>query len=520
YAQLQDFHKELPAATSKQEMLDALRAHESIHPELCDLERSEDQFYGFTKGANLLRKHLEWAFVPAVKDAAEEQLEAKRTALGLLLDRTVRSKMSFSDDLKKLREEAEEKYAQILGGKQGALSDLSSALTKRLREWAHPDAGLALNWRSDPSKNISIQEPQAEVSALDGSLQLAISRMGHGLQRSFLLALLQELSGCPSSGKPKLLLACEEPELYQHPPQARHLSSVLQNLSSSNAQVMVCTHSPLFVQGRGFPDVRLFRRAALDDQPSVHSVTMEDLAGVIREARGEGSPGPTALEHKIQQILQPRVNEMFFTPVLILVEGDEDLAYVETYLALSGCYDDFRRLGCHVVPTSGKGSMVYALGIARQMDIPTFLVFDADGDKASESEQPKHERDNLALLRLAGVEKPQAFPPSIFSTRTLIMWPKQIGRAVREDVGEAEWERCETVVRDRHRLYDLEKSRKSALYIGMTLTVLYEGGGRCKPLEFLCKQIISFAQGERSTGYGPPAASAPDIQPPTTPVAQ
>jgi putative ATP-dependent endonuclease of the OLD family len=514
YARLRQSFPELPPPGSRQDMVDALRAYESSHPELCELARSEDQFYGFTKGENLLKKHVEWVFVPAVKDASAEQLEAKKTALGLLLERTVRSKMSFSDPLKTLREEVEGKYAKILADKQAALEELSASLTRRLRQWAHPDAGLMLGWRNDPSRNISIQEPQAEVSALEGQLRLAISRMGHGLQRSFLLALLQELSGCGDTGGPKLLLACEEPELYQHPPQARHLSSVLQKLSESNAQVVVSTHSPLFVSGQGFPDVRLLRRGPLDDQPRVRSVTMGELSQTVSEARGKEMPGPSALELKIEQILQPRLNEMLFTPILVLVEGDEDVGYIETYLELTGRYDEFRRLGCHIVPTSGKGKMVYPLAIASRLDIPTFVVFDADGDEDNASQRTQHEQDNTALFRLCGIENPVAFPAGVFSTPSLMVWPTNIGRAVREDIGEAEWRRCEDAVRVRHRLYDLGNAGKNALFVGLVLAELWQSGKRSRVLELVCNRIIAFASGERSAGVGAAAAAVLSNGPP------
>jgi predicted ATPase len=509
YEPLRQSFPDLPVPGSKSQMAEALRAYESDHAELCELQRSEDQFYGFTKGANLLRKYVEWVFLPAVKDASVEQLEAKKTALGLLLERTVRSKMSFADTLQKLRAGVEEEYARILADKQAALEELSASLTKRLREWAHPDAELTLSWRNDPSRNISIQEPQAEVSAVEGQLPLAISRMGHGLQRSFLLALLQELSGCGDSGGPKLVLACEEPELYQHPPQARHLSSVLQKLSRSNAQAIVSTHSPLFVSGRGFPDVRLFRRELLDDQPRVRSLTFDDLSRTLREARGGDTPGPNALELKIEQILQPALREMFFAPVLVLVEGSEDLGYVETYLELSGRSDEFRRLGCHIVPTSGKGQMVYTLAVAKQLDIPTFVVFDADGDENNASKRTQHEQDNIALLRLCRIQNPVAFPRGVFSTLSLIVWPANIGTAVRKDIGEDAWLRCEESVRARHRLSDLADPRKNALFVGLVLTALYESQRRSRVLESACDRIISFARGERSATSGAPATTFP-----------
>src|SRR6185437_8374740 len=228
YARIAENYPDLRAANTKSAMKEALNEFESAHPELCQLRRAGDEFYGFTKGSNKLRKYLEWVFVPAVKDASTEQIEAKKTALGLLLERTVRTRMSFSQPLEHLRTEVQTKYQEILEQNQDALESLSKSLSARIQEWAHADAKLTLNWRNEPAKHISITEPLAEVLAGDCRFQGTIARLGHGFQRSFLLTLLQELSGCPDNGNPRLLLACEEPELYQHPPQARHLSAVLQ----------------------------------------------------------------------------------------------------------------------------------------------------------------------------------------------------------------------------------------------------------------------------------------------------
>jgi hypothetical protein len=67
-------------------------------------------------------------FVQAVKDAASEQTEAKNTALGKLLARTVRSKVNFAEDIDALRIKTQESYEKLLADKQGALTDLSTAL--------------------------------------------------------------------------------------------------------------------------------------------------------------------------------------------------------------------------------------------------------------------------------------------------------------------------------------------------------------------------------------------------------
>ena len=59
-----------------------LRDYETEHPELCELIPSEDQFYGFSKGRDRLEKHVQWVYIPAVKDPTSEQIEARNTALG------------------------------------------------------------------------------------------------------------------------------------------------------------------------------------------------------------------------------------------------------------------------------------------------------------------------------------------------------------------------------------------------------------------------------------------------------
>jgi hypothetical protein len=70
------------------------------------------------------------------------------------------------------------------------------------------------------------------IKAQEGKFKGSLTRFGHGLQRSFLLAILQELASIEASSEEDnksqnrtLIFGCEEPELYQHPPQARHLSN-------------------------------------------------------------------------------------------------------------------------------------------------------------------------------------------------------------------------------------------------------------------------------------------------------
>ena len=278
YADLRDTCPELPASGTKDVMIQALHDFETARPGECKLIPSEDQFYGFSKGVNRLAKHIQWVYVPAVKDATSEQVEARNSALGKLLDRTVRSKTNFDETVKALRAEMQQQYQALLDGNQHVLDDVSSALRTRISEWAHPGARLRLQWKQDLDKSVRVEEPWAHILAGEGDFEGELARFGHGLQRSYLLALLQELAGTDAVGGPTLILACEEPELYQHPPQARHLSAVLNKLSRGKAQVIVSTHDPLFVSGEGFEDVRMVRKDAGSPCSSVSHMSFSEIA--------------------------------------------------------------------------------------------------------------------------------------------------------------------------------------------------------------------------------------------------
>lgn len=482
---------DLPKPGSKDAMRDALRQYEESHPKLCTLIPSEDQFYGFSKGENRLSRYVQWVYVPAVKDATKEDIEAKNTALGKLLARTVRAKVKFDEDIKKLREETLTQYRKILDAQEGALSGISNALTERLIQWAHPEVSARLTWAEDGRK-VQVEEPVARLLAGEGTFEGELARFGHGLQRSYLLALLQELASSDDADAPRLILGCEEPELYQHPPQARHLSHVLQELCNANSQIIVSTHSPYFVSGRGFESVRMVRRDTVSKDSKVSQVTFETIAKRMAEITGKNQTPIPAERARLQQALQPNLNEMFFTPKLILVEGIEDHAYITSWMLLSGRWKEFRRHGCHIVPTNGKGYMIEPIIIAQALAIPVFSLFDADGNKTKENERTRHEKENKALLRLLGGDESDPFPKATVWGESYVQWPTNLGEVLKSEVDAAVWDK--SFGQATQGLGNPEGSyMKNPVHIGDHLDLLKEGGQVPASLDRLCTEIIRFA---------------------------
>jgi putative ATP-dependent endonuclease of OLD family len=505
YATLRSTHPDLPQATTRPKMIEALRLYEEAHPDLCMLIPSEDQFYGFSKGTNRLAKHVQWVFVPAVKDAATEQVEGKNTALEKLLARTVRARVNFKDAIESIRSDARTRYQEVIAQRQEDLDGLSRSLQERIAAWAHPGARLKLQWQHEPDRSIRVDEPFAEIIAGEGTFSGKLARFGHGLQRAYLLALLQELSQSSSAGEPTLILAVEEPELYQHPPQCRHMATVLQNLEDQQAQVVVATHSPYFVGGQSFESVRFVRKDAANSQCHVVQVSLTDLGAKLAEVREKDPPRALAgVLAKIDQCLRPSLNEIFFSPFLVLVEGREDIAYIVTYLTLLGHEEALRRASCNFVATDGKSKMITPLAIVKGLNIPTFTIFDADGhapDKSGSKE--KHRKDNLALLRLSAVPDPDPFPGEPFWGTSVVMWHSDITNVVAADFGGA-WASVKAAVEAEFgHAGDLDKD---PLFIARTVEEAWNRGLRSPLLERLCMHILRFCT---ATSAHPPLHLTP-----------
>jgi putative ATP-dependent endonuclease of the OLD family len=481
---------DLPSARSKDDKAAALRQYEADHPDQCVLIPSADDFYGINSTGKLA-VFVQWVFVPAVKDACEEGQEAKNTALGKLIARAVRARTNFDAEIEALKTDVLNRYRELLDRNQVSLTEISQALQRRLEAWAHPNVRFGMEWQSDPARSVVIQQPVAGIKTGEGDFIGSLSRMGHGLQRSYLLALLQELASSEAPDAPTLILGCEEPELYQHPPQARHLADVFSELATGNNQILVTTHSPLFVIGDGFENTRLVRRPNNNSGSQVKSLTFQNLCSRIRGALGEDPQRRIeGLVAKIHQALQPGIAEMFFARVPVLVEGLEDVSYITTELHLSEHWSEFRRLGCHLIPVNGKDKMIKPLAIAIELGLPVFTVFDADSDTLRKDHRIKHERDNHALISLLGAAH-EPFPATNIIALNHAIWQTNLGDVVKADFG-ANHERLTNQTRVS---YAHEGGlEKHDLFIAEWVSAGRSEGLVSATLQSLCNAILAFAR--------------------------
>jgi putative ATP-dependent endonuclease of OLD family len=495
-AKLDDFPS-LGSKPTKTAMVAALRKYEEERPQICDRERSADQFYGSTRGKGRLEPFIQWVYLPAVKDASEEAEEAGNTALGKLLQRTVRQKVNFDEALEALRIRTRSEYDAILAKEQGTLQEISTNLAKRLAILAHPDASLAVEWLQGSEKSVSIGDPRATIKAQEGIFRGSLTRFGHGLQRSFLLAILQELAsiegaveGGEKAERPTLILGCEEPELYQHPPQARHLSTELRALADAGNQIILTTHSAYFVSGESFEEIRLVRKHSMSGKCYVRCTNFVRFSDRIAAVTGKKPDKPSVARAKLLAALRPEPSELFFCQRLVLVEGIADRAYVSSALHLDGKWDAMRRAGLHIIPVDGKSSILQLLAIAQELAIPYFVIFDADGDETSSARRVHHERDNKALFASLAIEG-DVFPTTIQWGDNYVVWPHRIEVDVKSCFEQADWERIGNEAR---KAIDPGASlSKNPVLIGEMLSLAWKENKKPQVLLELSDRLIKFA---------------------------
>ncbi|QIL38320.1 AAA family ATPase [Pedobacter sp. HDW13] len=497
YLQLKEKYADLPKPGTKTAMTQSLNDFENANSKLCVLIPSEDQFYGITKGSNKLAPYIQWVFVSASKDASDEGEESKTSALGQLLARTVRSKVNFNERLTEMRLAAKAHYQQMLENEQGALNEISASLQKRLAAWSHPNITAKVLWKEDQEKSIRIDEPYAFIKIGERGFEAELARFGHGLQRSYMLALLQELALIDDTSAPTLIMGIEEPELYQHPPQARYLAETLIELSGKDSQLLVCTHNPLFIPGENFDKIRIVRENGNPSFTVISSLAYTKLAEEL-ESVGEKLNKEMGMVAKLYPSLNPVMNEMFFCKVLVLVEGYEDIAYLTTYLILTGRLNDFRKYGCHIVPVEGKNNLIKPLTMAKLLSIPAFVIFDADTDKDQIEEEARrtnevrlHKKENKTILAIQGVYDNNEWPDDHLFMQNTVCWKTNITNTIREEIGDdwkEHWNQACAFYGNAAGLH------KNPLAVARCLESSWIKGLKSKSLERLVDVVIEFAK--------------------------
>jgi putative ATP-dependent endonuclease of OLD family len=338
YNQLAKTHAELglPAVGRVADADNEMHVWEMQNADQCERRDEEaGSFFGFgSVGRNPLAQRFKFVFVPGLRDAAEEAIERKGSILTRLLAAITEQRSAADEKLRALLEKTRKEYADVVADAHApTLNGLARNLQDHMRRYV-------------PSAQVQLEAVEAQFSIAAPSIVLRggeeqhvtdLGRQGHGFQRTFVIAALEylaegsatEAGENAAADRPTLFLAIEEPELYQHPPRARHFANTLRSLAGAGVvQVAYATHSPYFVDAADFAAVRVCRKRASDDpvRPSTGTVVRAEPDKVAARIPANYRK---ALQSYLARTLSPRFREAFFARAVLLVEGETDAAVFE-----------------------------------------------------------------------------------------------------------------------------------------------------------------------------------------------
>jgi hypothetical protein len=389
-------------------------------------------------GGGKLDKFTKFVLIPAVRNAASEN--EKKGAILQLIDVLVMRNVNKRPDVQKLNEEFEKRIKQVYSQENlQELGHLAAMITQLLAQYA-PGAELDLAFGEIVPPKIPL--PPAIASLVEDNFKCPIDYTGHGLQRALIFALLQQLSATDLSPDqatvpenegadeenqdeqifraPDLILAIEEPELYQHPSRSRYLATFMDKLSrapeqedETRTQILLATHSPYFVNIENFDRVRLARKVPAEGHDPLQCqiteysrvAAAECLAQIAGRAPSEFTAESFAA--RATPVMTSMVNEGFFADVAVVVEGIGDAAIIWALQELLNKNWDAR--GIAVIPAEGKNNIDRPVVVFSGLGVPTYFVFDGDSRHAGRKKEADAIRSNGVLLRLAGTDL-EGFP--------------------------------------------------------------------------------------------------------------
>ena len=439
---------------------------------------------------------------------AADSLDTKASAFDQIMELVIRTKLMENPQIQAFQKDTLDNYRKIMDpSKLTQLSDLSKTMTNTLKNFV-PDAGIQLSWQT--LRDLEIDPPKADVRLIEDSYQSTVARSGHGLQRAFIMTLLQHLSSALVVNRPQntsqsatttpetfvlpdLVFVIEEPELYQHADRQRHLAKVLQNLADGKlsgvvekTQIIYSTHSPHFVTIEKFENIRLLRKvSAEEDRPKVTKIFETDLDEIANElaqldtSLDRDTLTGVALLPRLHAIMSQWMNEGFFADVVVLVEGEEDRAILLGISESEG--HDLESIGYSIIPCVGKPNLDRPTVIFRKLGIPVYVLWDSDKGTEHADQLSNHK-----LLKLMG-ESPEDWPNKIEDM--FACFETKLNDVLIHEIGESQFE--ESLGRSCYK-YGIQRKRaiKNPVILAEVIAENTREGRSSPSLQKIIKKIL------------------------------
>lgn len=357
------------------------------------------------EGWNIIQEHLpELIIIPATQDhESEQKMSSDSSLFGKLFRVGIRNwlktdpeSVSALNTISSKVETINNQFLRIVEGKLKEQLPLAEGLNQEIDPL-------------DISKGFSFTM-QVEDSQ---GVRTPLNQRGSGLQRAVLVAIIRAQSDInneieklmnktdssemrqESGGRQFIkstLYFFEEPEAFLHLSAQKDLFYSLRDLAKQNNQIILTTHSTLFIDESDMDDVVLLVREQGKTISRQH-IPHED----IKDQLGE----------------RVKLSELLMGKVCCLVEGLSDKNAFERWAIKLGC--DAKRHGIHFISMDGCHNMDYFanVSILNDFNVPYMIILDNDSHGESNSAEririlkekiPKLKQDRFVLLQKGELE--------------------------------------------------------------------------------------------------------------------
>ena len=356
---------------------------------------SDNLFYG---AKNISEAKLgDVVYIPEVAKVDEYTKlsgpSAFRDSLNFVVRKVVRNSPSF-ESLSKSFIDFNEKFKTEASKDGASIQNFIDDVNKEIEDW-DISFGVEIN-QIKPEEIIKylvshyLEDKNLEDQRLD------VSSFGQGLQRHLIYTLIKlstKYRDIPIKKEKKefapdfTLILFEEPEAFLHPAQQEILNSSLRKLSSENAQqVLISTHSPLFVSKN------------IEDVPSILKLTKDKAETIIHQI-DEGSLQEVLKENKeLKEILGEEITDKdleeesiryslwldsercsaFFADTVLICEGATEKTLIDYLIKNSKI--SLQNKQVYILDAMGKYNIHRYMNLFNKLGIKHSVLSDRDDD--------------------------------------------------------------------------------------------------------------------------------------------
>lgn len=321
---------------------------------------------------------------------------AFRDSLDFVVKKVAKNSPSF-ESLGKSFIDFNEKFKIEVSKDGTSIQNFLNDVNKEIKDW-DISFGVEIN-QIKPEEIIKhLVNHYLEDRNLKGQ-KLDISSFGEGFQRHLIYTLIKlstKYQDIPIKKEKKefapnfTLILFEEPEAFLHPAQQEILNLSLKKLSSEDAQqVLISTHSPLFVS-KNMDDIPSILKLRKDKAETIiHQVDKSSLEEILRENKelkailGEELNDKDLEEESIRYSLwlDSERCSAFFADTVLVCEGATEKTLID-YL-IKNNEIDLENRQVYILDAMGKYNIHRYMNLFNKLGIKHSILSDRDGDNSN-----------------------------------------------------------------------------------------------------------------------------------------